>query len=397
MHEQQHTQFRLGAEIDLDQLDRDPYPVYALLREREPVSWLPRIGMWYLTRYDDVVAALGDNANFTVEYPDSLLSQVFGRQILSIDGQEHRQLRGHFHPFFTPKAVRERMEPRIHELASALIDEFELAGTVELRSAFAARLPVQVILAFFGLPLEAESSFREWYDSFEQALANFTRDPAINQRATRNVARFHELLAAYLGDQRATQAASFLATIAATTEADGVTEEEMRRTALTVFFGGISTVEALTLNTVWALGSHPQVMARIRQNPTLLQPTIEEVMRWVSPVQSATRRVTRAVRIREVDIPAGSTVSCMLGAANRDPAIFQDPDRFDIDRPNLRRHVGFAAGTHHCLGSHLARLEVSNGIGLLLGRLPHMQLDPQRPASVVGYEFRQPRELWVRW
>lgn len=389
--------FPLGAKVSLDELDRDPNPVYALLREREPVTWVPAARMWYLTRYDDIARVLRDGENFTVADPDSLLSVIFGRQILSIDGPDHKRYRTGFNPHFTPAMVRETMTAGIGRCAAALADGIAEAGAgagagrAELRGSFASRLPVQSILHFFGLSSALEDEMRDWYDSFEHALANFERDPAVEARARNNVRAFHDMFLGHVSEPPATG-------FGAAMRGDGaISADEASRNALTIFFGGISTVEALILNALWALCADARLMARVDADRTLIKPLLEETMRWASPVQSSARLATRDVTIGDVRIPAGDRVSCMLGAANRDPAIWAVPDRFDIDRRNLSRHLGFSMGAHFCLGSHLARLEAQIAIDTLLTALPGLRFDPERASPIRGYEFRQPRALHLVW
>jgi len=179
--------------------------------------------------------------------------------------------------------------------------------------------------------------------------------------------------------------------------AERLSNDEIKRNLSIIFFGGISTVEALLLNCLWALFEHPEALERVQGDHGVLPQAIEETMRWMSPVQSATRHVTAAFEWRGIEFAAHETVNCMLGAANRDPSIFSAPDRFNLDRENCRRHLGFATGAHACLGSHLAKTEVRIGLATLLGRLENMRLHRLESESPRGYEFRQPRKLTVSW
>ena len=265
---------------------------------------------------------------------------------------------------------------------------------MDLRTAFAARLPVQVMLLLCGLPAGAEPRMRRWYDSFEAALANFSHDPAIRQTARQSVAEFHALLDAQL-EPLGNRSGSLLAHLAHAPQR--LSNEEIKRNLSIIFFGGISTVEALLLNCLWALFEHPPCLDRVRRDPALIPQVIEETMRWLSPVQSATRHVTAAFEWRGIEFAAHDTVNCMLGAANRDPAIFAEPDRFDLDRPNGRRHLGFATGSHACLGLHLAKAEARIALEMLLGRLDSLTLDRSLTLPPRGNEFRQPSRLTVRW
>jgi cytochrome P450 len=196
---------------------------------------------------------------------------------------------------------------------------------------------------------------------------------------------------------RGTTQSSVLARLVNVPGAESQSDEEIRRNLSIICFGGISTVEALILNAMWALFEHPEVLRRVREDYALLPSVLEETMRWMSPVQSATRHVKEDMQWRGVTLRKNDVLNCMLGAANRDPHIFDDPDIFNIDRDNLRRHLGFAAGSHACLGFHLAKLEAGIAIEQLLRRLPSLTLDRDASAPPSGYEFRQSRRLIVNW
>lgn len=387
----------LGAQVRLNDLNRDPYPIFERLRVAEPVSWIDELQMWYLTRYKDIQTVLGDPARFTTRFESSTIFDTFGTHMLTSDGVEQQRYREPFRGAFTPAAVHRNMEGRVRELARSLIEGIAPRGCADLRADFAARLPILTILAAFGLPETEEPLLRRWYDTFEQALANFRADPAIRAAARTDVAAFHELLQLHILAVAGSEAGDLLAQVANRPPMERLSDAEIKRNASIIFFGGISTVEALILNCLFALFTHRQVLLRVKSNFALIPALVEEVMRWQSPVQSAMRHATTDVVLQGVQIRAGETVSCMLGAANRDPAVFPDPDRFDIDRPNARKHLGFAFGPHACLGSHLAKLEVRVALETLLSRLTDLEPAPDEPMTVEGYEFRQPRRLLARW
>ena len=189
---------------------------------------------------------------------------------------------------------------------------------------------------------------------------------------------------------------SLVAHLANAPAAERLDDDAIKRNLSIILFGGISTVEALLLNCVWALFETPDALERVRRDMTLIPQLIEETMRWLSPVQSATRHVTERFEWQGIEFATDDTVNCMLGAANRDPAIFVEPDRFDLDRANSRRHLGFASGAHACLGSQLAKAEARIGLEVLLA-LPGLRLDRETSEPPSGYEFRQPRRLTVSW
>jgi cytochrome P450 len=389
--------FPVGREITLAELDRDPYPAFERLRQYEPISWLAALNMWYIVGYEDVRSALFDTSRLTTESARSTILDTFGAHILTTEGATHERYRQALRHPFTPAFIRTHLEAAIGAVATALIDGFEKQRQVDVRSVFASRLPIQVILLVCGLPAQAEPQMRRWYDSFEAALANFAGDQAIRDAARRSVAEFHELLDVAIDSMIGVNENSLLARLVRAPANERLSNDEIKRNLSIVFFGGISTVESLLLNSLWALFEHPDVLQRVQSDLSLLPQLIEETMRWLSPVQSATRHVVTPFDWQGVEFASHDTVNCMLGAANRDPSIFTDPDRFDLDRANGRRHLGFATGTHACLGSHLAKVEVRIGLEALLGRLRNLRLERSLTEPPSGYEFRQSRRLTVSW
>jgi cytochrome P450 len=389
--------FPLGHAITLAELDRDPYPVFARLREREPISWVPALNMWYVVRYEDVRAALFDTTRLTTASAQSTIFDTFGAQILTTEGATHERYRQATKYPFTPGFIRSHLEAAIRAAATALVDDFETHGQADLRAVFASRLPIQVMLVVCGMPADAEPRMRRWYDTFEAALANFTGDPRVRAAAGQSVAEFHALLDSSIGSVEEADEHSLLSLLVTAPAGERLSNDEIKRNLSIIFFGGISTVEALLLNSLWALFENPGTLERIQRDQTLIPQAVEETMRWLSPVQSATRHVTEAFEWQGIEFSAHDTVNCMLGAANRDPSIFTHPDRFDLDRANSRRHLGFAMGAHACLGSHLAKAEVRIGLETLLGRLHDVRLERSLTTPPTGYEFRQPRKMTVCW
>ena len=390
------TRFPIGHEISLAELDCNPYPAFARLREREPISWIPAVNMWYIVGYEDVRTALFDTTRLTTASTQSTIFDTFGAHVLTTEGTTHDRYRQALRHPFTPAFIRAHLEPAIVAAATALVDELQKHGLADLRAQFASRLPIQVILLICGLPADAEPLMRRWYDSFEAALANFARDASIRTAAQRSVAEFHALLDTAISSVTHADD-SLLARLVNAPADQRLDDDEIKRNLSIVFFGGISTVEALVLNSLWAMFEHADVLERARRDLTVLPQVIEETMRWLSPVQSATRHVTEPFEWHGIRFSSHDTVNCMLGAANRDPSIFADPDRFDPDRTNSRRHLGFATGAHACLGSHLAKTEVRIGLETLLRRLHNIRLERSLTAPPSGYEFRQPRKLTVSW
>jgi cytochrome P450 len=380
----------VALRLNTETLRANPYPAFAALQESEPVAWAPDLGMWLVTRYDDVRAILADTAVFATTWPHSPIADTFGEMMLTTEGALHDRYRVAALAGFAPARLRARLEPAITRWTEHLIAGFVADGQADLRAVFASRLPVLTALELFEMPAEAEADLRHWYDCFEGALANFSGEPAIKREASEKVAAFHALLRRHL--HRAPEGSLFAGMLAA-----GLNEDEVCRNASIIFFGGISTVEAIILNCLWVLGSKPEVRAAVEADGEKLPLLLEETLRWESPVQSATRHALIDTNFGGAAIKAGDVVNCMLGGANRDPRIFPDPARFDLDRPNASKHLAFATGVHHCLGFRLAKLQALIALRTLMRALPNWRMVAAESEPPTGEEFRRSRRLKVMW
>jgi cytochrome P450 len=368
------------------------------MQNEEPVSWVPALGMYYVVRYDDVQAMLQEPGRFAVGTEHSTLYDTFGRHMLTVDGGLHREYRSAFQPHFGASVLRNHIEGRIRAHVDRLIDGFAAQRRVEARSAFASRLPILTMLSLLGLPPDLEQEMRHWYDSFEAALANFTWQADLRERARRNVTTLCLRIQAALDHYRQTPAADVLLGALANAPAGStLTDEALQRNVLIILFGGISTVEALILNSLFALSTAPATLESVRANHALIPAALEETMRWSGPVQSATRHVLADTTFAGVGFKTGDIVNCMIAAANRDPRKYADPHRFDITRAGLRQHLGFAIGPHHCLGLHLAKLEARIALEHIFTRLPNSRVDPAASSGPGGHEFRRPPRLTLLW
>ncbi|HWQ33030.1 MAG TPA: cytochrome P450 [Blastocatellia bacterium] len=385
--------FPLGRAVTLERLSVDPYPILAQLRAAESVSWIPEVGMWFVTRRDDVLTVLRDRETFTTDEPSSLLRETFGAHMLSTEGRQQARYKSQCFPPFRPEAIERRAVAIIKAKAHALVDAF--AQPAELRTAFASPLALHTVATVLGIPAEDHELLRPLYDDFAAALANFAGDAEVKRRGAQARERFSELVEAHLARLEREPDDSLLSVLSHAS--DRLSRAEIISNALLILFGGIETTESMILNALYALLTHRDQMAEVLRAPALLGQAIEESLRWDAAVQSCTRHLTRSVTLRGVELDAGETVQCMLGAANRDPDYFADPDRFDIHRQNAADHLSFGFGSHFCLGAPLARMEAQLGLQILFSRLPGLAFDPERPGAPRGHEFRKPPELYVTW
>jgi cytochrome P450 len=352
--------------------------------------------MWFVTRYDDVVSVLRDWQTFTTDSSKSPIRSTFGAQMLSTDGPERRRYRTEAQPSFASRSIRQEWQGPIEETCADLIDGFSDRGESDLLPDFASRLSVLTVAMILGLPADDESRLRSWYDSFARALADFSDDPEVREPALEAAEKFRTYLGRRIEEFRKKPDTSLLSRFAQACP-ERMSEEEIFSNVMIILFGGIETTESMLLNALWALFRHPAQLQEVLDRPALLGPAIEESLRWEPAVQSCTRWATRPVELCGVRIETGDTVQCMLGAANRDPSHFADPDNFDIHRANADEHLAFGAGRHVCVGSALARLETEIGIKTLFERLPNLRLNAERSLAPKGHEFRKPPALVVEW
>lgn len=388
------TARRPAEHLSLDALDANPYPVFHRLRAEHPVMWVEPLKMWFVTRHDDVVEVLRDPARFTTDAPGSTIRDTFGSQMLSADGDDQRRFKSACAAPFNTRAVREGAAALVDARVAQLLDAMAPGGRAELRGALAGPLSLYTVATVLGIPERHHGAIRAWYDAFAESLANFAWDPEVRRRGHEAVAEFKGVVGPLLPALAREAPGSLLGALAAHAPAQ-LSEDEILGNALIILFGGIETTEAMILNAVWAILAHPAAHAMVRAQPGRLADAIEEATRWESAVQSCTRHATEAVVLRGVSIPAGDTVQCLLGAANRDPAVFPEPDRFDPDRPNLSAHLAFGSGRHFCLGAALARAEALAAISALLARWPGLRLEDQARDAPRGAEFRKPPQLHV--
>ncbi len=372
-------------------LNDDPYPIFERLRESEPVSWAGPAGMWLVTRRGDVLAVLSDPITFATESEHSTIRMAFGTQMLSVEGEQHARYKRQCFPAFRPEVLEARMRPALGAMAHGLIDQ--LPARAELRTGFASRMAIGAISEMTGIPHDARHVLEECYLALSAALANFAGDEAVRDAGRVAAERMRELLGECL-QAAAEDAAWPLLAALRQRSADALSREEAIANCLVILFGGIETTESAILNAVWALLTHPEQAEPAAREPAMLAGAIEESLRWEAAVQSCTRHASRRAEIAGVTIEEGETVQCMIGAANRDKAYFEDPDQFDARRANANQHLTFGYGRHSCLGAALARLNLGISVGALFERRPRMVLG-EGSVAPRGYEFRKPAALWV--
>jgi cytochrome P450 len=404
--------FPLGAAVTMRDLDTNLHPVLRRLRASEPVSWLPVLGGWLVTRRDLVLRVLRDSRTFTVDDPRFSTARVIGPSMLSLDGAEHKRHRDPFAEAFRTGAAAAQLEEVAEAEAARLVAGFAAAGGAELRRSLAGPLAVAVVADVLGLGQTDPKAILGWYDEIVgavSALAGQSGEDHEPGRAAGGSAAFAELSAslraamagAHGGHGRGQREQRECgrdgdSLLAAAAGAGGLSDREVVSNAAVLMFGGIETTEGMICNAVLHLLGHPAQLAGVIADPRLVANAVEESLRLEPAAAVVDRYATADVALAGAAIRSGDLVTVSLAGANRDPAVFADPDRFDTRRANARQNLAFAHGPHFCLGAQLARAETRAAVAALL-RLPGLRLDPASQPAPRGVVFRKPPTLNVLW
>jgi cytochrome P450 len=360
------------AEITLEQLETDPHPVLAALR---PIGWVPVLSGWLVTGREAALQVMRDAETFTVDDPRFSTGQVVGPSMLTRDGEEHAR---HRDPFAEPlrlAAVRERFAPLVEAEVDVLIDGFEAEGRAELRRSFAGPLAARVVAQLLGLEAADTSTMLGWYDAIVMSVTGVAEGKQPSEAGATAFESLRDTVEPELGS------------------AAQLSSAEVVSNAAVMMFGGIETTEGMIVNLLY----HLLMYVDGPVESSLYANAVEESLRLEPAAAVIDRYATRDVELAGAEIGKGDFVEISLAGANRDPAYFPDPDRFDLHRENARHHLAFAQGPHVCVGMHLARLEAHTAVERIFARLPGLRLDPDRPSAPRGLVFRKPPTLDALW
>ncbi|MGX5656730.1 cytochrome P450 [Geodermatophilus nigrescens] len=365
----------------------DPYPAFAAARAAAPVQWDERLGLWLAFTHAESNAVLRDRRLGRI-WRDRTPEERFGQfnlihrnAILEMEPPEHTRLRRLISAAFARGHV-ERLRPWVQELADSLVDGLveRSGGTaeVDVLSEMAEELPVAVIAELLGVPAADRPLLRPWSNAIVK-MYEYGRTDAVEDAAERAAAEFVAYLRELAAERRRAPGEDLLTHLVTVRDTDGdrLTEDELVTTCILLLNAGHEATVNVSGNGLLALLQHRDQLARLRADPALLPTAIEELMRFDSPLQLFERTATEDVEVGGVTVPAGAKVAALLGAANRDPAVFPDPDTLDVGRTD-NPHISFGAGVHFCIGAPLARVELQASFGALLSRTSDLQL--ARPA-----------------
>ena len=390
--------FPVGEAITLADLDHDPHPWLARLRDTEPVSWLPALNGWLVTRHDLAVTVMRDSVSFTVDDPRFSTARIVGPSMLSLDGAEHGRHRAPFTRGFTRGEIYARLAAFVTAEADRLVAAMRPAGAADARRRLAGPLSVAVVAEALGLGDTDPATVLDWYGAIVGSVSDLAADRGeVGDAGAAAFRSLSERLDAVIG--AADGPPSLLADAAGARgggAGTGLSAREAISNAAVIMFGGIETTEGMIGNVILHLLSHPAQLALVKADESLVPGAVEESLRLEPAAAVVDRYATRDVQLGGAAIRHGDLVTVSLAGAGRDPAVFPDPNVFDVRRPNARANLAFAHGPHFCLGIHLARLEAQAAVHAVL-RLPGLRLDPDRPAAPRGLVFRKPPSLHLLW
>ena len=372
----------------------NPHPTLRRLRAEDPVHWEPAMGIFVATRYDDV-ATLTRSEVFTAERPPRLgqaiapdlaakmaeYDRFLSHWMNMADPPRHTRLRAIVGNAFTPQRI-EALRPFIREVVTARVDAARDAGRMDVLRDLGFPVPIAVISRMLGVPAEDMGSFQGWTEAVMRTIGATTLTPEVVERGHWGVQGLSHYFHALLAERRRAPTddlMSFLVRPDAT--GNVLSDEELASTAALLLVAGHETTAHLIGNSMFALLRNPGELRKLRANPRLVGPAVEEVLRYESPVLMVTRGALIDTELSGQKIQAGQVVAVAFAAANRDPARFPDPDRMDIERPD-NRHFGLGVGLHYCLGAQLARVETQIVLEIALEKLPNLALTDEPPSWV---------------
>ena len=355
----------------------NPYPIYRRLQTRDPVHRSRLIKGWVLSRHEDIDAVLRDSRRFgndraSTQDANLRFDSEEPRSMLYRDPPDHTRLRSLVSKAFTPRAVR-ALRPRVEKIADDLLDSLDGAESFDVIDAIAYPLPVAVICEMLGVPQEDRGPFREWSND-----ASLSIEPLLDDRRVATSMDTLSKLRDYFSDlaeRRRADPGEDLVSVLTQIEDEGdrLSHLELQLMLVLLLVAGNETTRNLVGNGLLALLRNPEQLDRLRREPELIGPAVEELTRYDSPVQIDGRSVREDTEVGGVPMERGQYLMLLLGAANRDPEAFDDPDVLDVSRER-NPHLGFGRGIHHCLGASLARMEAEVMLGKLLERFPNVRL-----------------------
>lgn len=385
---------------------QNPYPIYARLRQDDPVRWNPFLQHWLVSRYDDVVTCFEHpDISHEPEYfyirplaPDEMaakdsITDFFAKWLILTDPPQHTRLRTLLYKALSPRI--ESMRHTVQSITDELLAAAQPNGQIEIMQELAYPLPVRVIAAMLGVPGADQSHFQALCETLSSFLSIVNPAPGELQHVAHAVTEIRELLGRLIADRRRSPQDDLMsALVQAEAEGEQLTDEEITATCVQLFFAGHETTANVIGNGILALLNHPEQRQKLMMSPQLIDNAVEEILRYDTSGQWLHLKAAKDLQIGNQTIQQGQRILAGIGAANRDPSVYVDPDCFDIER-SPTSGLYFGKGIHRCLGENLARMEIAVAIGSLLKQMPTLELASKHVEWRRNFVFRGLKELLV--
>ena len=381
------------VDIDLAAFWRDPYPALARLRKEAPIAFVPQLGSTLLCSRDDIFISEKQIDVFSSHQPQGLMNRLMGHNMMRKDGEAHVAERRAIFPAISPKTVKSHWVTQFQAHADRIIDTLEPADAVDFVRDFALAFSAECLKSITGLTNMRFEDMNAWSQGMIDGIANYTGDPAVEARchaATAGIDAAIDDMVPVLSKQ---PGLSLLGVMLAS----DMPMQSVRANIKLAISGGQNEPRDAIAGTVWALLTHPEQLALVREGKVKWLDVFEEYARWIAPIQMSPRRVAKPWSYRGVDFEPEDRVFFMFGSANRDEACFKNPDAFDITR-DTQKSIAFGAGPHYCAGAFASRAMVADvALPGVFARLKGLRLDRREPVRIGGWAFRGLLNLPVTW
>lgn len=383
--------------ITVDDLETDPYPVYARLRAEAPAAWVPSVNLWLVTRAEDVEYVTTHPELFSARVDGSPLDRSFGGPtILTVDGEQHLDLRRSLDAAYKPRVVASYIDDLVTPIAQAALDALlaRPERRADLMSAYFEPISVLSLGSVLGLGHLSATTLQEWFHGLAMGAINFENDPDKQRINDETAARIDEELRPLMERLQASPDGSTIASMLTVGRMRAI--EEVLPSLKVIILGGMQEPGHGAGSCLYGLLADRAQLDLLRDEPERWDDAVHEGLRWVAPIGTQTRQATADIEVAGTVIPRGAPVGAVVASACRDEAEFADPDRFDIRRERIP-NAAFGYGPHFCAGHAFARGQERIALQLLVEALPALALDPGHEVVFRGWEFRAPQELHVTW
>ena len=381
-------------EIDPERFRRDPYPDLAVMRATAPIAFVPQLGATLITTRNDIAVCEKNVGVFSSDQPGGLMNVLMGQNMMRRDGADHKAERRVYYPAIAPNAVREVWAAQFGAHASRILDELTPAGAADVVRAYAMPLSAEALKSMTGLTDVSAEEMDAWSQAMIDGIANYAGDAEVEARCRAATAGIDAAIDEMLPVVRSRPDHSLLSVM---TES-GMQPDNVRANIKLTISGGQNEPRDAIAGCVWALLTHPDQLALIRDGGATWADAFEEYCRWIAPIGMSPRRVARAHEYGGVTFEQDERVFLMFGSANRDEAHFERGDLFDITR-NTKMSLAFGAGPHFCAGAAASRSLVGDvALPMIFDRLAGLRLDERAtPTEFAGWAFRGPVDVGVTW